>query len=102
MKIFQLESLTYGEGSSSYIAPRVLRQLASDHQIQYPLGAEVLRKETYMDDTPSGAHSLEEAKEKLKQTIALCKMGGFDLWKCLASSPSLLSGLRKKPLRVIA
>ena len=60
IEIFHLRTLTYGEGPSCYIATRVLHQLAYDHQSEYHLGAEILRKEIYRDDVSSGKHTIAE------------------------------------------
>ena len=93
IKIFHLKTLTYGEGPSGYIATRVLHQSAYDHQSEYSLGAEVLRKEIYMDDVLSGAPTIAKIKTKLQQTIQLGNVGGFKLRKYLASSQKILNDL---------
>ena len=63
---------------------RVLKQLASDKKSNYPLGAEILCEETYMNDTLSGADIL---KNGIKE------QGRFDkyLHKWMANDEVLLS-----------
>ena len=56
--------VTYGMISSPILAIRVIKKLALDEGKNYPLAVEILEKETYMDDTLSGGHSLKEALEK--------------------------------------
>ena len=46
-----------------------------------------------MDDVLSGGHDITEAKEKMHQTVQLCKVGSFNLRKCLSNSPELLENL---------
>ena len=49
--------------SSPFLAIRVLRQLALDEGEKFPLAVEILNKQTYIDHTLSGGHSLNEAVE---------------------------------------
>ncbi|XP_070526948.1 uncharacterized protein [Cardiocondyla obscurior] len=87
---FQLNTITYGLISAPFLAIRTLRQLAEDERVNYPCGAEILEKETYMDDILTGADTLSDAKEKLYQLIKICSAGGFVLKKWAASLPELL------------
>ncbi|XP_070529935.1 uncharacterized protein [Cardiocondyla obscurior] len=72
---FQLNTVTYGLTSASFLAIRTLRQLAKDEQVNYSCGAEILEKETYMDDILTGADTFFEAKEKLCQLIEIRSAG---------------------------
>ncbi|XP_070515395.1 uncharacterized protein [Cardiocondyla obscurior] len=87
---FQLNTITYGLTSAPFLAIRTLRQLAEDERVNYPCGAEILEKETYMDDILTGADTLSDAKEKLYQLIKICSAGGFVLKKWAASLSELL------------
>ena len=62
--------------SSLFLAIRVLRQLALYEGKKFPVAVEILNKETYMDDTLSGGHSLDEAVEK-KTAIDRNLQGGW-------------------------
>ena len=63
IKVWLLQTVTYGMISSPFLTIRVIYQNASDEYDNGPLGAEILKLETYMDDTFSGGHSLQEASE---------------------------------------
>ena len=91
VKSWSLNTVTYGMISSPFLAIRVMKQLAKDEDPNFPLAVEVLLKETYMDDTLSGGHSLEEAVKKQQQLIELCKVGGFSLHKWKANNKALLN-----------
>ena len=91
IQAWSLQTVTYGMASSPYLAIRVTKQLAIDEGHKYPLGAEILRTETYMDDTLSGGHTLNEASKKLADLIKICKVGGFESHKWMANHKSLLS-----------
>ncbi|XP_029162266.1 uncharacterized protein LOC114933860 [Nylanderia fulva] len=90
VKEFQLNSVTYGLASAPYLAIRVLHQLANDEVGRFPLGADVLRQDVYMDDVLTGAATLDAADDLLDQVAALCTAGGFPLRKWAANDDRLL------------
>ena len=61
---YSLNTVNYGVVSSLFLAIRVLKQLAIDEGKNYLLGAPIIDSETYMEDTISGGHTLEEALGK--------------------------------------
>lgn len=71
--------MTYGLTCAPYLALRVIQQLASDEEHRFPLAAEILRNETYVDDILSGADSPREARAKAIQLIELFRARGFRL-----------------------
>ena len=81
----------HGMISSPFLAIRVMKQPALDEGKNFPLAVEILAKETYMDDTLSGRHSLKEALEKQQDLIKICKVVGFSLHKWKANHPALLN-----------
>ena len=91
--VFQLNSLVHGFIPSPFEANRVVHQLAIDERANFPMGAEILEEETYMDDVTSGAFDKATAKEKLRQVTEICKVGGFRLRKWLANDEEPLEGL---------
>ncbi|GFT63440.1 integrase catalytic domain-containing protein [Trichonephila clavipes] len=50
VKIFRLTTVTYGTKSAPYLATKSLKQLAIDDDDKYPLAAEVIMSDVYMDD----------------------------------------------------
>ena len=59
--MYLLNTVTYGLTCSSYLAIRVLLQMANDHEQEHPVAADVVRKEMYTDNVLTGAHSIIEA-----------------------------------------
>lgn len=91
---FRLNTVTYGRGACApYLAIRVLRQLANDEERSFPLGAETLRRDIYMDDVLTGASSLEVGCQLREQVSSLCMAGGFPLRKWAANHVALLDGV---------
>lgn len=58
---YSLNTVTYGMACAPYLALRVLQQLAGDEESRFPLGAEALRKDVYMDDILTGAPTIESS-----------------------------------------
>ena len=96
--VCKLLTLVYGVGPSPFEANRTVRQLASDEKETFPLGAEILEDQTYMDDVTSGGHSKEEAEQKVQQVREICKVGGFELRKWLANDPDIIRTIPEQDL----
>ena len=54
--------VTYGTAPSSFLATRCLNQLASEEASSYPLAAEVISRDVYVDDLVTGSDNLSEAR----------------------------------------
>jgi len=61
LRVFKLDTVTYGTKTASFLAVRAMRQLSADEHTAFPLGAEIIRRDFYVDDLISGAKSKEEA-----------------------------------------
>ncbi|XP_070518831.1 uncharacterized protein [Cardiocondyla obscurior] len=83
---FQLNTLTYELACAPFIALRVLQQLAEDEKEKFPIGASVLRSETYINDILTGASSVPEIRTLIKELVAICMASGFLLKKWAVSS----------------
>lgn len=59
---YQLNTVTYGQASASYLAIRSVRQLAMENVAQYPLASGALLNDTYVGDVISGVNTAEEAR----------------------------------------
>ncbi|XP_066600003.1 uncharacterized protein [Prorops nasuta] len=85
-------TVTYGTASAPYLAIRTLRQLAADEGYRYPLGANCLLNQTYVDDIFSGSDVVEEATTIRNQLIAILSSAGISLDKWEANHMDLLPG----------
>lgn len=77
----ELNTVIYGTASSAFQANRVIKQLAHDEGADFPLAAEVLERDIYVDDVASGAGSVEDALELKRQLISLLGRGRFTIHK---------------------
>ena len=86
-------TVTFGMAPSAFLTRRVIKEMAKQHAFEYPLGAQVLEKETYVDDTLSGGHSIAEAKAKQQEAHDIQMKSVFKLRKFVSSNAELLSHL---------
>lgn len=77
----ELTTVTYGTASASYLAMRCLKQLSSEYARQFPIGAECLARDFYVDDLLTGADTVNEIRVIRNQLIAILKQGKFELSK---------------------
>ncbi|CAI6376215.1 unnamed protein product [Macrosiphum euphorbiae] len=89
LKVFTLQTVTYGTSSAPYLATRTTH----DDGFKFPLAATAVSKDFYVDDVLTGTDTLTEALELRDQLIQLCDGGKFKLRKCCANHPSLLKNL---------
>ncbi|GFS69858.1 uncharacterized protein TNCV_3101641 [Trichonephila clavipes] len=90
VRIFRLTTVTYGTKSAPYLATRSLKQVAIDDGDKYPLAAEVIMSDVYMDDLLIGADDLESGRKLQMQLVSMLKGAGMELHKWSASNPLLL------------
>ncbi|GFS47662.1 uncharacterized protein TNCV_1973371 [Trichonephila clavipes] len=84
VKIFRLTTVTYGTKSAPYLATRSLKQLAIDDADKYPLAAEVIMSDVYMDDLLTGADDLESGRKLTSATR-------FNAKGCWNGTPQVVS-----------
>uniref|UniRef100_A0A8D8HDN4 (northern house mosquito) hypothetical protein n=1 Tax=Culex pipiens TaxID=7175 RepID=A0A8D8HDN4_CULPI len=91
VKMFTLNTVTYGLSSSPFHAARVLNQLATDEGHNYPLAAAIVKNGMYVDDVLTGHDDWNTLKESCQQLNNLLKSGGMQLRKWASNEPQLLS-----------
>jgi len=92
---YQLNTVTFGLTCAPFQANRVLRQLAIDEGQRFPLAANVIPGEFYVDDCLSGAETIEAARERASQVDKLLSAGGFHLHKWASNCEEVLSGIEE-------
>ncbi|XP_076223949.1 uncharacterized protein LOC143174539 [Nomia melanderi] len=93
IKTYTLNTVTFGLTSAPYLAIRCLHQLAQDEQNNYPVAADVLRRDLYVDDLITGANTYTEALNIRDQMLGLLKRGGLNIRQWVSNHPRLLGGL---------
>ncbi|XP_058456550.1 uncharacterized protein LOC131433948 [Malaya genurostris] len=93
VQTYELLTVTYGLGPSSFLATRTLHQLADDEGDQHSVGSQALRKGFYVDDFIGGAETVEEAILLRSELNDLLQKGGFELRKWTSNRLEVLKGL---------
>ncbi|XP_041451530.1 uncharacterized protein LOC121405044 [Drosophila obscura] len=96
VKAFKLDTVTYGTKPASYLAIRSMLQLAEEERTAFPIGSEVLTSNFYADDLMIGGGSVEEVREKMRQTSQLLARGRFPIRKWCSNVPGVLEGIPDK------
>ena len=91
VKVYTLNTVTFGTASAPFLAVRTLHKLADDENETHPHAAAILKRNFYVDDLLTGANTFEEALTLRDELIALLKMGGFNLRKWGSNDPQLIS-----------
>lgn len=78
---FELRTVTFGTASAPFLAIKTIQQIAIDEFSNFPLGAEALQHDFYVDDLLSGADTIEDAIELQKQITNILLKGGFPIRK---------------------
>lgn len=94
-KDYRLLTLTFGTASAPYLAVKTLNQVALDYSEQYPIAANRVLKEFYMDDLMTGCETLEEGIVLYNQMTGLLKEAGFILQKWSSNKEELLGEILK-------
>ncbi|XP_055605466.1 uncharacterized protein LOC129753650 [Uranotaenia lowii] len=65
LRTYQLTTVTYGTAAAPYLATRTLKQLALDEGSEFPLAAQAVEADCYVDDLITGAKTAVVAREEL-------------------------------------
>ncbi|XP_054725518.1 uncharacterized protein LOC129235611 [Anastrepha obliqua] len=89
-RIYKLDTVTYGTKPAAFLAIRAMHQLAVDESATYPIGAEAVLRDFYVDDLITGGDSMAEVRNIKLQTTSLLTRGNFKLRKWCSNSPEIL------------
>lgn len=78
---YEMKTVTYGTACAQYLAIRVLKQLAEDERKNFPIAAEKLENEFYVDDFMSGVNNEAEAIKIMEDMKKLLATAHFNLRK---------------------
>ncbi|XP_015524649.2 uncharacterized protein LOC107227884 [Neodiprion lecontei] len=94
LKIYRLNTVTYGEGCAPFQANACMLQLADDGESQYPKAAEALRQNRYADDFYIGEDTVEGACESRKQFVQLLSSAGMEVGKWASNRVEVLRSVK--------
>lgn len=90
---FRLCTVTYGTAPAPFQALRVLKQIITEECRELPIIAEILEKQTYVDDIFAGADSIRELIEIRDDLICVLGKAQIPLGKWSANHTSILGNI---------
>ncbi|XP_014296873.1 uncharacterized protein LOC106693490 [Microplitis demolitor] len=98
MKIFELNTVTFGITCAPFLAIRCVQQLAEDEGKLYPLEAHLLLSDFYVDDFLSGAKTRQQAKLIIKQMIGILSKAGLTMRQWASNDLLVLENIPKEDI----
>ncbi|XP_062703548.1 uncharacterized protein LOC134286002 [Aedes albopictus] len=96
IRVFQLNTVTYGTASAPYLATKCLKRLAELDGNKFPEAAKILCKDFYVDDMMSGVDDVQEGVKICSDIQQLLHGGGFNLRKWSSNCPAVLENIPKE------
>lgn len=96
IEVYELLTLTYGTASASFVATKVIQQLADLKAHLFPEEAAVARREIYVDDFLTGANNKTRILEIRDQLISRLNKGGFKIRKWVSNDKEILQDIASK------
>lgn len=95
IKTYELNTVTFGLSSAPFLAIRCLHQLADDEGYKFPIAANILKNDLYVDNLLSGVDTFEKTLKIRDHITQLLKLGGFNLRQWGSNNSQILYGLNE-------
>lgn len=92
-----MKRVTFGVSASSFAANMSVKQNARELAHKFPLAAEAVEENFYVDDCLTGADSIPEAINLHQQLQELLSNGRFLLRKWNSSEPAVIQQISMEP-----
>ncbi|XP_050294296.1 uncharacterized protein LOC126734641 [Anthonomus grandis grandis] len=93
---YELNTITYGTASASFLATRCIQQISFDIKDSYPLESHIIARDSYVDDVLTGCNDLETLIKVRSNLISIFQTYGFELRKFSSNEPKVLSNISDK------
>jgi hypothetical protein len=100
VQVYELNTVTYGMASSSYLATRCIQQVALEEGSNNPEAQRSIMQDTYVDDLLTGAKTVREARALRDNIVAILGRGCFPLNKWASNCHELLPTLSENEVMV--
>ncbi|XP_048524259.1 uncharacterized protein LOC125505138 [Dendroctonus ponderosae] len=94
LRCIELQTVSYGTNSAPYLATRSLNYLADTHKERYPLAAQIIHNQCYVDDILYGCDTLTELTNTYSELTKLLGTAQFKLHKCSSNSNTFIKVLQ--------
>lgn len=96
VKVFTLNTVTYGTSSAPFQATRCLKELALLNEEKYPRTSKLIQNSFYMDDMLVSVNSKKEAIEIYHELTEILSQAKFDLRKWSSNDKTILNYILEK------
>lgn len=90
IQTYELQTVTYGEECSAFLAIRSLHQAAISMQHQFPETAEIIKRDFYVDDLLSGANDIKNLLRIKEEITEILRLAKFKLHKWKSNHSSII------------
>lgn len=98
LRIYNLNTITYGTSSASFLATRCLKQIGIDCEASDPEVSRIIQRDFYVDDLMSGFNTLSEAQTNCDSLNKILGSYGLQLSKWLSNEPQVLIDVEKEKI----
>jgi hypothetical protein len=91
VKVYKLNTVTYGTSSAPFLAIRSLNQVALDHFQNDPVISNIINNDFYVDDLLTGAETIDSVVQIRNKLTAVLATVGFNLRKWTSNSDKILT-----------
>lgn len=99
---YELNTVTYGLTSSPFLATRSLYQLGVENESKYPLEADIIKNNFYVDDLLTGLNSVNDLKIAIENISEILKSAGFNLRKFRSNTKCLCTEDFSQQVNILA
>ena len=98
LKEYELNTVTFGMASSTYLAVKCLLQLVKDEGNKFPLASKAIKNNMYVDNLLSGADNLKDAQTLCNEINLLLKKGQLNMRQWASNDQRALSYVDKNKI----
>lgn len=96
LQAYQLNTVTYGIASSSYLATKCIATIADNNAHNHPVSSKFIKNSFYVDDFIASFDDAEKASRVINEINYLLSQHGFNMRKWSSNHPNLLSNIDSK------
>ena len=94
-QIYEAQRWLFGNTAAPFCTLLVMRENAKEHQAEYPVGADAVLNNFYMDDALTSHRTEAEALESKDQLVRLMNIAGMKIHKWMSNSEEILKSIPK-------
>ncbi|XP_076377783.1 uncharacterized protein LOC143259436 [Megalopta genalis] len=90
IQTYELNTVTYGTASATFLATRVLHQVGLECAERLPETSRIIINDFYVDDLLTGTETILDAQKLRDEITNILEQAGFQLRKWVTNSPNIL------------